>query len=266
MISCRLLIDPPAAGAWNMAVDEVLWNGAGGEGPWCLRFYRWAEPTLSLGYFQDYADRQHHAASTSCPAVRRISGGGAIVHDVELTYSLVVPVRHPKAARRGRLYEAVHATIVELLAGFGIEASIQPAVESPPQQAQPFLCFQRRAAGDVLVGPSKVAGSAQRRNQLAVLQHGSLLLARSKAAPELPGLQEIAQRSLAAEPLVAAWLPLLSERLGLHWVEEQLSLDERGRATQLVEEKHGVEAWVRHRGRGISSRSPDGFDTDRRSR
>jgi len=258
MIACRLLVDPPAAGAWNMAVDEVLWEWSSGTGRCCLRLYRWAEPTLSLGYFQAYDERQQHAPSRSCPVVRRISGGGAIVHDVELTYSVVVPARHPAAAGRQRLYDAVHGAMVELLAAFGIHASIQPAADSPRQTVQPFLCFQRRAPGDVLVGPVKVAGSAQRRNQLAVLQHGSLLLARSQAAPELSGLEEIAGRSLAPEQVITAWLPRLSERLGLQWVEQTLSLDERDRAAQLVAEKHGSELWVRSRGRGTAG---DRFDT-----
>ena len=62
----RLLLDPPAAGAWNMAVDEALLEAAAAEGQCTLRFYRWQEPTLSLGYFQAYADRWQHAASSQC--------------------------------------------------------------------------------------------------------------------------------------------------------------------------------------------------------
>jgi len=260
MTDCRLLVDPPAAGAWNMAVDEALWESSSGTGRCCLRLYGWAAPTLSLGYFQAYDDRWQHPSSRSCAVVRRISGGGAIVHDVELTYSIVVPARHPAAVGRQRLYEAVHATIVELLAGLGIDASIQPAWDSPQRAAQPLLCFQRRAPGDVLVGPVKVAGSAQRRNQFAVLQHGSLLLARSQAAPELPGLEEIAGRRLAPDELIAAWLERLSARLGLRWAEGPLSLSEWNRASQLVAEKHATERWIHSRGRGAAV---DPFDTAR---
>ena len=58
-----LLLDPPASGAWNMAVDEALLEAAAAEGQSDLRFYRWAEPTLSLGYFQTYGDRFQHEAS-----------------------------------------------------------------------------------------------------------------------------------------------------------------------------------------------------------
>lgn len=271
MIDCRLILDPPADGAWNMAVDEVLWDWAGRTGIWCLRMYRWAEPTLSLGYFQSYDDRQGHEPSRSCAVVRRISGGGAIVHDAELTYSLAVPVgcsvahlcghnmdpAH-KVSRIGGcaenvphkwLYQIVHAAIIDLLATFGVMASTQTAEPLPRAHPSPFLCFQRRSPGDVLVGSVKLAGSAQRRNHASVLQHGSLLLARSPAAPELPGLKELTGRDFAVEDVLEGWLPRLSERLQLRWNREALSQTERDRAALLVAGKHAADGWVYLRGR-----------------
>src|SRR5882724_9809402 len=94
----RLIIDPPAHGAWNMAVDEALLESAAVDGIATLRLYQWSEPTLSLGYFQPAADRQTHPASRECPLVRRASGGGAILHDRELTYSLAIPEKSARAA------------------------------------------------------------------------------------------------------------------------------------------------------------------------
>jgi lipoate-protein ligase A len=170
---------------------------------------------------------------------------------------VAVPIAHSAAARRQQLYEAVHGSIVELLADFGIEASIQSAADASRPAAEPFLCFQRRSPGDVLVGQCKVAGSAQRRSHTAVLQHGSLLLARSPAAPELPGLTEVAGRSFALEQVVAGWLPRLSEQLGMSWVESAISLDERHRAAQVVAEKHATEAWIQRRGHPPGDSRPD---------
>ena len=121
--SCHLLIDPPADGAWNMAVDEVLLKAAA-AGRCCFRFYRWQVPTLSLGYFQAIDDRRRHVASFGCPVVRRSSGGGAIVHDRELTYSVALPGEHPLAMGRMLLYQAVHQTLIEVLAAAGIQAEI----------------------------------------------------------------------------------------------------------------------------------------------
>ena len=92
MTSVRLLIDAQEGGAWNMAVDHALLETAAETGAITLRFYEWTPATLSLGYFQPVADRLQHAASAACPIVRRSTGGGAIVHDQELTYSLVAPV------------------------------------------------------------------------------------------------------------------------------------------------------------------------------
>jgi len=137
--SIVLLLDPPAAGAWNMAVDEALLEAAA-EGQGTLRFYRWSEPTLSLGYFQQYADRRQHEPSRQCAVVRRPSGGGAILHDIELTYSLAVPSRHPLALDRLGFYQAVHTALIAVLAEWGIEATMfaRPERLAPPSPPAPL--------------------------------------------------------------------------------------------------------------------------------
>jgi lipoate-protein ligase A len=239
-----------------MAVDEWLmeWSAATGGCGW--RMYAWQQPTLSLGYFQAYEDRRRHAASLGCPVVRRMSGGGAIVHDAELTYSFVAPRRHPLALRRGVLFRAVHATLIEALSRHGVAASLCGRVDSPAPGELPFLCFLRRAAGDVLLGPKKIAGSAQRRSAEAVLQHGSVLLARSPAAPEIEGLKELTKRPLGRSSIREAWLGALRVRLGLRWRDQPLSCSERGRVAELVEAKYASEAWTLRRGRTGRSGSP----------
>ena len=226
-----------------MAVDEALLQWAAARGGWCWRFYRWAEPTLSVGRFQRYEDRQQHPASLSCPAVRRASGGGAIVHDAEITYSLVVPAGHPLAVRRIALYGLVHGTLIDVLRSLGIAAELCREGSSARGARQPFLCFQRRAPGDVLVGTAKVAGSAQRRRRGAVLQHGSLLLRRSAAAPELAGLGELAPSPTSEERLVHGWLDRLSESLDASWQIEPLKADERDLAGRLAETKYASAWW-----------------------
>src|SRR2546421_118466 len=80
-ISWRFVVDPPADGAWTMAVDEALLEATERDGLATIRFYEWSEPTLSLGYFQAHAERRLHTASAACTLVRRTSGGGAILHD-----------------------------------------------------------------------------------------------------------------------------------------------------------------------------------------
>ena len=251
----RLLRDPPAPGDWNMAVDEVLLDAAVRRQTACWRFYTWSEPTLSLGYFQDYNDRWAHDASGRCPVVRRLTGGGAILHDAELTYSVVLPSGHPLAAHRDRLYRTVHGCLIEALARLGVGAST--CGDTARTGREPLLCFQRRSPGDVLLNGVKIAGSAQRRKDGAVLQHGSLLLGRSSAAPELPGLQELAGRAILVETIMDGWLERLAQGLPARWVEDSLSDDERGEVERRLEERYRQALWTENRGRTEKSvRSP----------
>jgi len=249
---CLLLVDAPQDGTWNMAVDEALLEAAAERGEACWRFYAWSEPTLSLGYFQDYADRGQHAASGTCPAVRRLTGGGAILHDAELTYSLLLPSRHPLAGGRDCLYAAVHECLVEALGELGI---VSGTLRVPSGQRHTecagcnpaFLCFHRRAPGDVLLGAHKIAGSAQRRRRGAVLQHGSVLLRRSAAAPELPGLEDLAGRPVGRQAIQSVWLQCVGARLGMRWYEGSLSPQDASRADTLVRTRYGRSAWTEER-------------------
>jgi len=245
---CCLLIDPPGGGAWNMGVDECLLDSFAQGETCCWRFYQWREPTLSLGYFQAYEDRQKHRPSRDCPAVRRASGGGAIVHDVELTYSLVAAASNPLARQPHFLYEAVHAALIEALVELGVgRASLFGQTGGLAEAKQPFLCFQRRSPGDVVYGEAKIAGSAQRRRRGAVLQHGSVLLGRSAAAPELPGIAELTGQDVACDTLITAWLGRLEVHLELAFSRQVLTGDQRRLAQQYAEEKYASDAWTRDR-------------------
>ena len=196
-------------------------------------------------------------ASSRSAAVRRTSGGGAILHDIELTYSVAVPSRHPLAVGRLEFYQAMHTTLIETLADWHIEATMfaQPAAAAPHSETSsstahrrpPFLCFQRRSPGDVLVGRTKIAGSAQRRCRGAVLQHGSILLARSAAAPELDGLEEMGGRTITPERLVEAWLARLVKILPNTWHHDQLTNEQRRRAAMLATAKYTCSAWTENR-------------------
>ena len=229
-----------------MAVDEWLLHRAAADGACSLRLYRWSEPTLSLGYFQRYADRSQDPRLSGVAVVRRISGGGAILHDRELTYCLAVPAAHPLSGRREALYQAVHGTIVAALDSLGIAASLC-AERSSVGGREPLLCFQRRSPGDVLIGQAKVAGSAQRRIQGAVLQHGSLLLARSALVPELPGLCDLAGSAVSEERMIDYWLKKLAAALGWDWQPAPLSDGERSEVALLVQAKHGSPRWTQDR-------------------
>ena len=101
----------------------------------------------------------------------------------------------------------------------------------------------------MLLGKTKIAGSAQRRSSGAVLQHGSVLLARSPAAPELEGLKELTNRPPDEKRLGETWLEVLCDRLRFAWLPQPLSATERARVAELVEVKYATEAWTLRRGR-----------------
>jgi len=243
MPAIRLIVDLPAPGPWNMAVDEALLETAATTGQATLRFYEWQEPTLSLGYFQSLDDRHQHPPSENCPVIRRASGGGAILHDRELTYSLTIPEIGKANSFARRLYEIGHQTLITALAEHGITAALfgdcstaKTNTQNTTTQnlAQPFLCFQRRTCFDVVIGDAKIAGSAQRRRRGAVLQHGSILLAHSRFAPELPGIRELAAANITAPDLARRWAPHFAHSLQSPLVQGTISALEREQAEGLA--------------------------------
>lgn len=232
-----------------MAADELLGRQVEEGGPATLRFYRWQPATLSLGYFQGIAERESHPASAACAVVRRQSGGGAILHDRELTYSYAAPSRNATDRAARDLYLAFHETLIEALVPFSIAAEIcGDARCAAACVAHPsFMCFARRAREDLLVGEHKIAGSAQRRQRLALIQHGSILLAASPFAPELPGLTELGAQELTFEGLIEAWLSQLATRLGLVLSPSSWSTGEEAQIEQLAEERYASDEWTRRR-------------------
>jgi lipoate-protein ligase A len=241
--TARLIVDPPAPGAWNMAVDEALLETAG-QGVTTLRLYQWSEPTLSLGYFQAASERAGHAASRTCPLVRRASGGGAIVHDRELTYCLATPIAERLGAKANALYEIVHVALTESLADLGVQSHLhRPQATSERTAGQPFLCFQRRTPGDVMCGAAKIAGSAQRRHQGALAQHGSILLSQSAGAPELPGMAQLTGIEITTDELSRRFSDRLADKLGLIWNGSVLTPSEEVRGRALEAEKFGAAEW-----------------------
>lgn len=247
---CRLIVNDNSSecsrhvGDENMAIDEALLRSAAEQDLTSLRFYGWKRPTVSLGYFQNLSARESHAASLSCDLVRRASGGGAIVHDSELTYCFTKP-NQSRFGTEQELYLAFHETLVETLADQAVDCHLHR--ESDGLTDEPFLCFQRRAVGDVICRGYKVAGSAQRRWKNAVMQHGSVLLVQSSHAPELPGLLELAEFSEAVRAFTNSWLQKLTSRLNIDIQASRMTDKELERADLLRKEKFANQAWAERR-------------------
>ena len=245
----RLIPLHACGGADNMATDQALLESVDNTGQPVLRYYAWQAPTLSLGYFQRLEDRTEHADSGTIHCVRRATGGGAIVHHHELTYSLAIPSGNSSAGPRQDIYQRTHHCLIEALQEHGVVASPYRATPSVQRSGtpDPFLCFQRRTDEDLIVSGYKIAGSAQRKSRNALLQHGSVLLRASHWAPQLPGINDLTAREIPIENLAESFAKRLGSALSIGWCRGELTEAERERTTLLVHEKFATDLWLRRR-------------------
>lgn len=178
----RLLHSPSATGAENMALDEALMERARESGEWTLRVYSWSRPTLSLGRNQTARGGYdcNLLSARLVDVVRRPTGGRAILHYREVTYSVTAPVANAGDLRES--YIRINRLLVAALRALGVEAVVAGDAESraagDAARAHPGLlpCFHHPSAGEIMTGGRKLAGSAQWRSGGALLQHGSILV------------------------------------------------------------------------------------------
>jgi lipoate-protein ligase A len=204
-----LIVDPPASGAFNMARDRQLLDElVAGQRPATLRFYSWSPACISLGVGQPEEILDLGAVrAAGLDVVQRPTGGQALLHDRELTYSVVASQQDPVVG--GTLMHSYHAISEALLAGLaklGIDGRGAPC-EPRPAAGLTAICFASASAEEVLVGGRKLLASAQWRSRGAFLQHGSLLLEDRQAdLPRLmrdPGAHGIRPMSISLSELMA---------------------------------------------------------------
>jgi lipoyl(octanoyl) transferase len=230
-----------------MALDEALLDAAGSQADLAyLRTYEWTSPTLSLGYFQPIEAVRALPRWDGVPLVRRQTGGGAICHHHEITYTLILPASHPLARTAALLYQTVHAAIGDALAGLGLHTFRRGGQPERPDrdQKRSLLCFTNAHADDIVAGGVKIVGSAQRRRLGAVLQHGSILWARSPLAPELAGVCDVADVSVQPDDWALQLLAGIPDALGLGPVRSALPAEVRSRACELEVNRYRQPAWT----------------------
>ncbi len=261
----RLLITSPTDGATNMAIDEaILYALAEGNGQPTLRFYAWSPPCLSLGYNQHWQD----VNETACQRmgytwVRRATGGRAILHTNELTYSIITRSDDPHVA--GGVVESYRQLSRGLLLGLrrlGAQAA-QSKGNMPKNPAQGAACFDTPSHYEVTLNGKKLIGSAQVRRKGMVLQHGTLPLGgditrifdalalsqaeKSDLSQKLLARATTLERALgrvisfesAAEALSAGF----TEALNLRLQSGQLTSREHELTAQLRAEQYTNDAW-----------------------
>lgn len=259
----RLIDTGPLDAAANMAVDEALLRSFDPAAPVpVLRLYGWEPPAFSLGRFQrgeEILDPDRCAAA-GVAVVRRITGGGAIYHAEELTYSLVcAPSQIPGGAGVKESFRTLTRFLLDFYRGLGLAPSW--AVDGPaagPFGGRPPLCFAGREEFDVVVAGRKIGGNAQRRLKGVVFQHGSIPL-RPVIARALPLLRRVPPELLSgsaslAELGVQRAGRELRERLaasfaaalGVELAASALTAAETALAADLVRERYGLAAWNRH--------------------
>ena len=162
---------------FNMGLDGALLEDA--DAPPTLRFYTWTPAALSLGYFQRFDEVP--AAEKAFVVVRRITGGGAIHHTNELTFSMIASAEH--ALFEGpipRSYERIHELIAAALSKCGAEAKLRGDSELLSDASGTGMCFHHSTSLDLAWDSKKGVGSAQRRRNGRVLHHGSIKLGPSQ--------------------------------------------------------------------------------------
>lgn len=239
MPTVRLLPFESLPGPANMAADEALLESAA-AGVATLRFYAWAEPTLSLGYFQPAADRLADPRLATLPWLRRATGGAALVHHHEVTYALALPAG--SAWQSGEPWGCrFHHIVTAALAPLG--AKTESVVCGRERKLGPVLCFLDQTPGDLIADGAKVVGSAQRKNRGALLQHGGILLGRSEYAPDLAGLKELTGIELSPESAATAIAAKFATDTGWDLIPSDWAAEELARRKSIETERYANRDW-----------------------
>lgn len=263
----RLIDTGHRSAAENMAIDEAMQRAHGrGEVPPTLRFYGWDPPAVSIGYFQSMSGEVDLAAcrERGYGYVRRPTGGRAIFHHIELTYSVVIR----EDLLPGTVLETYQVLAAGLLSGLralGAPAEMAAGEKDPRLsggEASP-ACFDVPSAYELVVGGRKVIGSAQTRREGTILQHGAILLdldadtlfavlklpvaVRDRALAHLrqraAGLREVLGRTVPYAEGVAAFTSGFATALGLDLHPGTLLPAEAAAAARLVDDKYGSDDW-----------------------
>lgn len=200
----------------NMAIDEALLSRAARVREGVLRVYGWRTPTLSLGRHQVARDAfdPAKAAAVGVSLVRRRTGGRALLHWHEVTYSVTAPL---EADARTESYPAINALLLDALLHLGVRATIAERTGRLPSPAS-APCFERPAEGEIMFDGRKLVGSAQFRGESSVLQHGSILIGDDQAM-----VSQLAVRPVGSVAAAATLVQGLGRVPGFDEVADALS-------------------------------------------
>jgi len=220
----------------NMAIDEAIFAMREKLGlPATLRFYAWKPAAISIGYFQRIEDPSlKEYKRQKLTIVRRLTGGGAILHRSEITYSLACSTHEfPLFRDIIKTQQLVHEAIILGLQNLGINAELERKQTKKPD---PYFCFVRPSKYDVVEEGEKIVGSAQRRRSRAFFQHGSILMD-NKITPK-SSKQKKDRRKIINSLLLG-----FEERLCIRLLPGQLTKEEVKLSQELKEIKYSTRNW-----------------------
>lgn len=244
-----------------MAVDEAIASavGEGAVGP-TLRLYGWLRPTVSLGFLQRGSVGVDRGACRrrGIPVVRRITGGRAVLHGEELTYSVALPLHGPWGELSvAESFRALNGGLLGMLRRLGVAATLGSCGSAEAAGGQSGLCFLARRMPAILVAGRKLIGSAQRRAASWLLQHGSVLVELDETlhrdlfpgwprggAAEVTCLREILGRRPGGEELIAAMGGAWEAEVGGPLHPGRLTPGERQEALRLMECRYATASWT----------------------
>jgi len=245
----------PSDAFTNMAVDEaILRTVSAAKSPPTLRFYSWAPPSISVGYFQNSLTdvNVEVCRKLGIDVVRRLTGGRAVLHDKELTYSVICPENDPHFPDNILgTYKIISSCLIRGLSYLGLDVSLTPFVKKIGKNA-PSACFSSPSHYEITVAGKKLIGSAQRRGEGVFLQHGSILmeLDRESLKMVLPGLVRLDTVTSISDYLSVDMTSLISslvkgfeEELGISLSEGFLSDEEVTLSDRYREEKYSQREW-----------------------
>ena len=191
-----------------MARDAALLTRSSNTGESIFSIYTWSRPTLSFGRNQRARGRYDlgRIGERGMDVVRRPTGGRAILHHREITYSVTAPIRESESLRAA--YESINVILIDGLRRLGIDASISRGGRAMKPESNP--CFEAPSDGEIVAGGRKLVGSAQWRGDSAYLQHGSILVDDDQT--RLASLAAADAPSLAVTPPLPATLRALLGR------------------------------------------------------
>jgi len=224
----------------NMAIDEAMFTlSVANCIPPTLRLYGWKPPAVSIGYFQKAEEINQEKG---VDIVRRLTGGGAILHNQELTFCLVTALRDSIIPEDiSASYNVICRAIITGLQFLGVDAKIRgndyAGRRAADKEEEPFFCFARPSKYDIIYKGKKLVGSAQRRKNGILLHHGSILLNEQKLDGST-SISSILGRKVELEELSTHIVQGFEKELSIDLVPGELTKDEQKLSRQLTMTKY----------------------------